>query len=514
MLQAAAAGETAGFGENELVTIGAVLLLAALLARLGQRLSLPTIPFFMAAGILLGPSVPGIVLVDDPVDLELLASLGLILLLFHLGVEFPVQQVVRSGRRLLLVATVYIVLNVGAGILLGLALGFGAQEALVIGGAVGISSSAIVTKVLIELRRLANAETPVVLGIIVVEDIFLAGYLALLSPIIGGAETPLALLGDIALSFGFLLLLVVVARFAAGAVAAVVHSREDELLVIGALGLVLLVAGTSEELGVSDAIGALMIGLVISRTSLSERVERLVRPLRDAFAAVFFIAFGASIDLGAIGSVLVPALIAGCLTLVLNLAAGVFAARVYGYHQRAAANLGLTLLGRGEFSLILATLAVSAGLDDRLASFIAVYVLLLAVVSPLAAANAAWVARRLPDRLFRENFTYVRGETMASSCTHLDTVRQVEPKTPEGCEECLEIGDTWVHLRLCLNCGHVGCCDDSKNKHAAAHFREEDHPVIQSLEPEESWRWCFVDKILIDPGATGTSGEQAQGTRT
>lgn len=515
MLQAAAAGETAGFGGNQLITLGAVLLLAALLARLGRRLNLPTIPFFMAAGILLGPSVPGFGLLDDPITLELLASLGLILLLFHLGVEFPVQQVMRSGRRLLLVASFYIVLNVGAGILLGLALGWGGQEALVIGGAVGISSSAIVTKLLIELRRLANAETPLVLGIIVVEDIFLAGYLALLSPIIGGAESAMALALDIAISFGFLLLLIAVARWAAGAVASVVRSREDELLVVGFLGLVLLVAGTSEELGVSDAIGALMIGLVIGRTSLSERVERLVLPLRDAFAAVFFVAFGASIDLGALGSVLVPAVIAGCLTLLLNLVAGVFAARTYGYHQRAAANLGLTLLGRGEFSLILATLAVSAGLDDRLASFVAVYVLLLAVVSPLAAANAAWVARRLPDRLFRGNFTYVREETMATSCTHLDTVRPVEPTTPEGCEECLAAGGTWVHLRLCLNCGHVGCCDDSENKHAAAHFDADQHPVMASFEPGESWRWCYVDKILIDPdGSAGTADEPVEGLRT
>ena len=126
----------------------------------------------MAAGILFGPSTPGPVLIESPEDLQLLASLGLVLLLFHLGVEFPVEQVLASGRRLFIAAGSYIGLNVTAGLMLGLALGWGTSEALVIAGALGISSSAIATKLLIELRRLTNAETPVILEIIVIEDLF------------------------------------------------------------------------------------------------------------------------------------------------------------------------------------------------------------------------------------------------------------------------------------------------------------------------------------------------------
>ena len=497
---AAAAGESAGFAANELFVLGVVLLVAALLSRLGRRFGLPTVPFFMATGLLLGPGTPGPVLIADPGSLELLASLGLVLLLFHLGVEFPLEQVVRSGRRLLWVSGIYISLNVTGGILLGLALGWGGPEALVIGGALGISSSAIVTKLLIELRRLANAETPLILGIIVVEDLFLAGYLALLSPIIGGAESAVQLALDIALSFGFLLALVALARFGARWVGRLVDTREDELLVIGFVGLVLLVAGASEELGVSDAIGALMIGLVVSRTSVRKRVERLVLPLRDAFAAVFFVAFGLSIDIGDLGAVLLPAVAAAVMTVLLNVFAGVLAARAYGYNQRAAANIGLTLLGRGEFSLILATLAVGAGLDDRLGPFIAAYVLILAVVSPLAAANSHRAARRLPDRLLRGDFTYVRAETTAGGCEHVEDIAITEAPPVEGCAECLATGDDWVQLRLCLSCGHVGCCDDSKNRHATAHFREDGHPIIESLEPTESWRWCYVDQVLLPPG--------------
>jgi uncharacterized UBP type Zn finger protein len=81
-------------------------------------------------------------------------------------------------------------------------------------------------------------------------------------------------------------------------------------------------------------------------------------------------------------------------------------------------------------------------------------------------------------------------------CTHLDMIQEVEPAS-EGCQECLEMGDSWVHLRLCLVCGHVGCCDNSKNKHATAHFYSTGHPIIQSLEPGEDWRWCYIDEILL-----------------
>ena len=84
---------------------------------------------------------------------------------------------------------------------------------------------------------------------------------------------------------------------------------------------------------------------------------------------------------------------------------------------------------------------------------------------------------------------------MEKPCKHLDQiVKDVKPKTPEGCEECLKTGDEWVHLRMCLTCGHIGCCDSSKNKHATKHFHQIKHPIIQSFEPGEEWRWCFVDE--------------------
>lgn len=387
---------------EELLALGGSFLAAGLLARFGRRVGLPTIPFFIAAGILTGPHTPGLVLFHDPADLKLFAAVGLILLLFHLGLEFSLDDLLQGGRPLLAAGAMYIGLNVGGGLLFGLALGWGTREALVIAGAVGISSSAIVTKLLVELRRLANPETRLILGIVVVEDVFLALYLAILQPVISGSDSVAEALVLFGRAFAFLLALAAVARFGARWVGRLIHSADDELLTVLFVGLAILVAGAAEEIGVSDAIGAFMVGLIVAETTLKHRVERLVLPLRDAFAAVFFFAFGLTIDPAAVGTVAGPVVAAVVLSLVLNAVAGLISARLYGFGRPAAANVGLTILGRGEFSLILATLAAAAGLDQRLGPFIGLYVLSLAVIGPLLASRSARLARLLPARLFSE----------------------------------------------------------------------------------------------------------------
>jgi uncharacterized UBP type Zn finger protein len=85
----------------------------------------------------------------------------------------------------------------------------------------------------------------------------------------------------------------------------------------------------------------------------------------------------------------------------------------------------------------------------------------------------------------------------AAGCTHLSQIHKVTPSA-RGCEECLKMGDTWVHLRLCETCGHVGCCDSSKNKHATKHFHATQHPIIKSFEPGENWLWCYVDQVFME----------------
>jgi monovalent cation:H+ antiporter-2, CPA2 family len=396
-LLAATGGETG----RELVALGAALLVAGVLARAGRRIGLPTIPLFMAAGILAGPHTPGPVLVRDPADLGLLATLGLILLLFHLGLEFSLDDLLAGGRRLLAAGGIYLAINLSAGLALGSATGWGGRETLVIAGIVGISSSAIVTKLLVELRRLANPETGLLLGIVVVEDVFLAVYLALLQPVLGEAEGAAEAVTSVARGVVFLLLLAALARWGRGLVGRLLSTGDDELLTVCFVGAAILVAGVAANVGVSDAIGAFLAGQVVAGTVVAHRIQRLVLPLRDLFAATFFFAFGLSVDPGALSSVAGPVLLAVTVTTVACLIAGVIAARIQRLGPVAATNIGLTILARGEFSLILASLAVAAGLDDRIGPFTAGYVLILAIAGPLAASRSHALARYLPRRLFR-----------------------------------------------------------------------------------------------------------------
>ncbi|MFF3015718.1 cation:proton antiporter [Streptomyces sp. NPDC057939] len=380
---------------DTLLAMGGAFLAAAFLARLGRRIGLPTIPLFMLAGILLGPHTPGPVLVQDAHDFEMLSALGLVLLLFYLGLEFHLDDLRSGGRRLLTAGGIYLLLNVGAGLGFGFALGWGVREALVLAGVMGISSSAIVTKILIDLGRISHPQTRLILGVIVVEDIFLALYLAALQPVISGAEDTAEMVLQASKAFAFLLALAAAARYGTRLTGRLIAVRENELLVISFLGVAVFVAGVSELLGVADAIGAFMVGLILAGTPSGPRIRELVHPLRDAFAAIFFFAFGLSIDPGNIASVAVPVAAAAALTIGMNIAAGLLVARLYRYGPGPAADIATTLLARGEFALILASMAAGAGLDGRLTPFVAGYVLVLAVLGPVVAGRAHLLARAL-----------------------------------------------------------------------------------------------------------------------
>lgn len=386
---------------EQLLALGVLLVVASLLGRLARRVGLPTIPVFMAVGLLASPAVEIFPIDIDHHDIELIAVFGLILLLFHLGLEFDLDDFVGNARSLLLAGGSYILLNVGAGLGLGILIGWGTNEALVIAGIAGVSSSAIVTKLLIELNRLTNRETPMILGVIVVEDIFVALYLAVLTTVLGGEASTWATVLRLAGSFAFLIVMFLLARRAGPIISRLIGTRDTELYTIGFFGLVLLLAGIGEEVGVSEAIGAFLMGLIISGTRFRDRTEQLVLPLRDVFAAVFFLAFGLTLDPSEFGSVIGPVAIAVVLTITTNLIGGWLTTRGRRLGLTAALTAGFTLLSRGEFALILATLAAAAGLDSRIAPFAGLYVLVLAVLGPILATNAPRIGRFVTTRIAR-----------------------------------------------------------------------------------------------------------------
>jgi CPA2 family monovalent cation:H+ antiporter-2 len=383
---------------DQLVALGGAFLVAALLARAGHRIDLPTIPLFILAGILLGPNTPGIVLFDNPSDLKLLATLGLIFLLFYLGLEFSIKRLVDGGRPLAGAGAAYVLINIIGGAIFGFALGWGTSEALVLAGVLGISSSAIATKVLVERKRMGYRDTTVILGIIVMDDLFLALYLAVVTPIISGG-TASEILRDVLVGFVFLAVLASIARWGATLITKLLSTDSDELLIVGVVGLTVLIAGIAEELGVTDAIGAFMAGLIVGQTLLRERVEVKIRPLRDLFGALFFFHFGLLLVPSEVVALAPLVLVAVLLTMLLNWSAGILAARMNQLGRLEAARISLTVLGRGEFALILVTIAATAGLDPRIAAFTAGYVFVLAITAPLLASRAKHLLAFFPARL-------------------------------------------------------------------------------------------------------------------
>ncbi|AWB87134.1 cation:proton antiporter [Mycetocola zhujimingii] len=384
---ATAAGEASHLG-TDLVVLGTLLVAAYILGRLGKTIGLPAIPIYMIVGFLASPNNGWFPLNFESAYIELIAVFGLILLLFNLGLEFDQDEFFGNAGKLLISGGSYLVLLMGAGLAFGFALGWGTKEALIIAGIIGTSSSAIVTKLLIELNRLANRETPMILGVTVVQDIFLAIYLAIVSVVLSGENEPWLVVGKLAIAFTFLVVMFSIARWGGAFVGRLFRTKDDELFTILFFGLAVLFGGLGEVLGVSDAIGAFLIGLVLGATRYSAKIEHVAVPLRDVFGAFFFLNFGLGLDPTEFPQVIGPVIIAVVLTLVLNVVAGQFMARLYGFSAQAGINAAAILMNRGEFALILAILALTAGLDPRLQPFAGLYVLVVSVMGPLLASNS------------------------------------------------------------------------------------------------------------------------------
>jgi CPA2 family monovalent cation:H+ antiporter-2 len=373
---------------EELVVLGVLLLIAYGLGRAGKLIGLPSIPIYMIVGLLASTNTGWFPISFDSHSIELIAIFGLILLLFNLGLEFDQDEFFSNAGRLIVSGGSYIAVNMGVGLVFGFMLGWGTREALIIAGMTATSSSAIVTKLLIELNRLANRETPMILGVTVVEDIFIAIYLAIVSVVLSGETDPLPVVLKLVVAFAFLVAMFAVARWGGAVVSKLMRTRDDELFTVLFFGLAVLFAGLGEILGVTDAIGAFLIGLIIGATRYRNRVEQFALPMRDVFGAFFFLNFGLGLNPSLFPSVLGPVAIAVGITITLNVIAGQFVAWLNKLGPQAGINTAVILQNRGEFALILATLSAGAGLDERLQPFAGLYVLIMAVLGPVLAANS------------------------------------------------------------------------------------------------------------------------------
>jgi len=392
--------------DHAILEVGLALALITFAVWLASKVRLSNVPFLILIGMAVGPHAPQIGVfdfrfIDTAPLIEFMGRVGILFLLFYLGLESNVSRLIQAGRSIFIGGTVYIVINFTLGIAYGYVTGFSVKEMLVIAGITTISSSAIVAKILFDYRRTANPETELILGITMYEDVFLAVYLSLLSGIVLSGATSLGgVLSSAGLALGFIVGLLVIGRWATPLLNRLLRISSNEVFIMVVFALLFLFAGLGETIHVAEAIGALLLGLILGETEHSARLEKLVVPFRDFFGAIFFFGFGLTVDPFALGGAVWLSIGAAALSIVGVVVAGQLAARVAGHSGAKSLNVGLTLLGRGEFSIIVAKLAQAGGLVQLLQPFAALYVLILATFAPLLAKESERIYALL-GRLFR-----------------------------------------------------------------------------------------------------------------
>ena len=376
-----------------LIEFGTVVLALGLLGRFAVRLKFSPVPLYLLAGLLFGAG--GIVPLGGSEDfIEIGAEIGVVLLLLMLGLEYTAGDLVAHLKTQAPAGVVDFLLNAVPGAAAALLLGWGPVAAVVLAGVTWVSSSGVIAKVLGDLGRLGNRESPVILSILVLEDLAMALYLPILTTVLAGTGWLAGglTLGIALAAVGTVLLIAV--RYGR-VISRLVSSDDPEKLLLVVLGTTLLVAGLAQQLQVSAAVGAFLVGIALSG-EVAENTHHLLMPLRDLFAAVFFVFFGLSTDLSTIPSVLGPALALAVLTVLTKITTGYWAAKRAGIAERGRWRAGGALVARGEFSIVIAGLAISAGaVDPSLGPMATAYVLLLVVIGPLTARFTEPAAQRI-----------------------------------------------------------------------------------------------------------------------
>ena len=366
-----------------LIELGAVVFCLGLLGRLAGRIGMSPIPLYLLGGLFFGSG--GLVKLDGMHEFAHLSSeIGVILLLLMLGLEYTAAELVTGLRRSWQAGVLDLVLNFLPGAGLAVMLGWGLVGAMVMGGVTYISSSGIAAKVITDLGRIGNRETPVILSILVFEDLAMAAYLPVLTATLAGVSF-LVGLQTVGISLAIVTVVLVVALRHGHHVSKALHSENSEVFLLNLLGSALLVAGVASAMQVSAAVGAFMLGIAISGAT-AHSATQILEPLRDFFAAIFFVVFGLNTDPASIPPVLGWALLLAVLTAGTKMVTGFWAAKRAGIGLPGRFRTGATLIARGEFSIVIAGLAVASGVvAQELAALATAYVLIMAVVGPLAA---------------------------------------------------------------------------------------------------------------------------------
>lgn len=361
-----------------LLELGVIFALLTVLGAGARRFALSPIPLYLVAGLALGEG--GIVPIPAASDFVVSsASIGVVLLLLTLGLEFSMSEFASSMRRHLPSAWVDLVLNASPGAVAGWLLGLDVVGVLAMAGITYISSSGVVARLLNDLRRLGNRETPAVLSILVLEDFSMAAYLPLLAVLAEGGSWLAALTGMTiavaALSAAF------VASYRWGHhVGRLVEHPDSEQLLLRIMGLTLIVAALAEFVHASAAVGAFLVGLTLTGDT-ADRARKVLSPLRDLFAAIFFLAIGFSVDPRELVPMLPVALALAIVTGATKVVTGMYAARRDRVARRGQLRAGTALIARGEFSLVIIGLVGQT--VEAVESVATTYVFIMAIAGPI-----------------------------------------------------------------------------------------------------------------------------------
>lgn len=364
---------------------------------LAGRLGLSAIPIFIVAGIVLGPS-PGFPVIVEPSEgTELLARLGIVLLLFFLGLEFSLGRLTAARRMVMVGGMVDLVVNGGLGLVVGLALLGPGPEAVLLAGLIYISSSGIVTRALFDLRRLADDETDLVLGVLVFEDLAIALFLGVAAALATGESVGAVEIGVTAgLALGFVVAMLMIGKWAHHVFDRVLPRLDREQLLLLALALAIGGGALGEAVHLSEAVGALLAGILLSGSEVRDQIEQQLLGLRDFAAAIFFFAFGLEVDLSMTGDVAAWLLLAVPVAVAGKLIGGYVAGRATGFTKRQSVNVGAALVARGEFTIILAGLAAAgAALDPEFRELVSPFAGLFVLATAVAGVVFMRESRRI-----------------------------------------------------------------------------------------------------------------------
>ena len=363
------------------IEIGTLICVLAVLSRIGARLGITAIPLYLVVGLLVGERS----IFELPTSGEFIsigAEIGVLLLLLTLGLEYSDTELRAGLRTGIRPGLADLIANATPGVIIGVALGWEPIAAVLLGGITWISSSGIISKVLSDLGRLGFRETPTILNTLVIEDLAMAVYLPIVGGlIVGGSLT--STVSTVAVAIAVVSIVLVLALRYGGRFSSLLGDGSDETVLLAVFGITLVVAGIAQRLEVSGAIGAFLVGLAISGT-VQERAAALMRPLRDLFAAVFFVFFAIQIELGTVVGAAPIALLLVVITAATKIASGWYAAGRAGIGPRGRLRAGTMLIARGEFSIVIAALGASLVDGPDLAALAAGYVLASAVIGTIA----------------------------------------------------------------------------------------------------------------------------------